>query len=130
MRYVMATLIIGLIAGCGPTYWHNNNPGASWNADLYECTRLHSTTITSGGGTGLIGSLSAAEVGSVRTDDTMRDLCLKSRGWYQVSQPSNPAPEASPVRSAPSKPSSKDIPLCPWGEYWKSATGQCTKIGQ
>src|SRR5215470_14035138 len=26
---------------------------ASWSTDVYECTRAHSTTITSGGGTGL-----------------------------------------------------------------------------
>ncbi len=31
---------------------------------------------------------------------------------------------------APSKPGSKDVPLCPWGEYWSSVTRQCAKVGQ
>ncbi len=39
------------------------------------------------------------------------------------------APEVLPSRprSAPQK---KDVPLCPWGEYWSSVTSQCTRIGQ
>jgi hypothetical protein len=34
--------------------------------------------------------------------------------------------------SAPtsSRPARKDVPWCPWGEYWSSVANQCTKIGQ
>src|SRR5262249_22144948 len=76
-------LCLTLITGC-TTYRRNNNPTANSNTDLYECTKAHSTTITSGGGTGLIGAANTTEVESVRTDYAMRDLCLKSRGWYQI----------------------------------------------
>src|SRR5262249_34397121 len=69
--------------GC-TTSRRNTNPTANSNTDLYECTKAHSTTITSGGGTGLIGAANTTEVESVRTDYAMRDLCLKSRGWYQI----------------------------------------------
>jgi len=109
--------------GCGPTYWRNINPGASWDTDLYECTRAHSTTITSGGGTGLIGSINAAEVGSVRTDYGMRDLCLKSRGWYQDSSPRGPS------QSPSDEPRSKARSACPPAEYWNSTRGRCELIG-
>src|SRR5439155_4041415 len=71
----LSCLALGLFTGCA-TYWRNNSPSANWDTDFYECTKANSTTITYGGGTGLIGSLNAAEVGSVRTDYAMRDLCL------------------------------------------------------
>jgi Zn-dependent protease with chaperone function len=37
------------------------------------------------------------------------------------------APRAAPRSS---KPGTKDVPWCPWGEYWSSVSSQCTKIGQ
>jgi hypothetical protein len=100
MRFVAVFLGILILSGCTSpqTYWRNNNSGANWGTDLYECTRAHSTTIISGGGTGLVGAVSAGEVGSSRTDYAMRDLCLQSRGWYQVAAPASPPPvPASPV---------------------------------
>ena len=115
---------LGLFTGCA-TYWRNNSPSANWDTDLYECTKANSTTITYGGGTGLIGSLSAAEVGSVRTDYAMRDLCLKSRGWYQTSAPSAPRP----ALSTPEEPRSKAKDACPANEYWNSLRARCEKIG-
>ena len=123
----MRTLVIAstalLMVGC-TTYWQNSNPTANWNTDLYECTQAHSTTITGGGGTGLIGTLNTLEVGSVRTDYAMRDLCLRSRGWYQTSSP-------RPYQSSPAdaEPRSKAGSACPAGEYWNSVRGQCERIG-
>jgi hypothetical protein len=93
-RRISPVFVVLILMGCSAqTYWRNNNPGANWGTDLYECTRAHSTTITSGGGTGLLGAVSAGEVGSSRTDYAMRDLCLQSRGWYQVAAPTS-APAA------------------------------------
>ena len=89
-----------MLGACsGPTYWRNDSP-RNWGADLYDCTRESSTTITAGGGTGLVGAVNAAEVGSVRTDYAMRDLCLQARGWYQVA-----APTSTPGMNQPSSPS-------------------------
>jgi|ERR1700730_7944730 len=98
----MVVLTVAAVLGAcsGPTYWRNNNP-RNWDADLYDCTRENSTTITAGGGTGLVGAVNTGEVGSVRTDYAMRDLCLKSRGWYQVAAPTS-APLVSPAAPAPS----------------------------
>jgi hypothetical protein len=125
-----------LLVGCATTthYWYNNNPSANWNKDLYECTGAHSSTITSGGGSGLSGALSAAEVGSVRTDYAMRDLCLKSRGWYLAPAPAVSTPPSVPpptTTSAPatSPPASRPSSSCPAGHYWHSALGRCEKIG-
>src|SRR6266851_130044 len=102
-----ATIVVGLtLMGCSSAqmYWHNDNSGANWNNDLYQCTRENSTQITSGGGTGLGGAASAAQVGSFRTDYAMRDLCLKSRGWYLVTTPSAPTPAPPPSAPPPSAP--------------------------
>ena len=136
MRRVSPVVVVLILMGCSvQTYWRNNNPGANWGTDLYECTRAHSTTITSGGGTGLLGAVSAGEVGSSRTDYTMRDLCLQSRGWYQTTsgeparQPAEPARRTPPSPTS-SKPAGKDVPLCAWGEYWSSKSSQCVKIGE
>lgn len=110
MPRVSHAVLVLMVLGCSTptTYWRNNNAGVKWETDLYQCTQAHSTTITSGGGTGLAGAISAGEVGSTRTDYAMRDLCLKSRGWYQVASqtsapPSPPVvvPPAPAVSSAP-----------------------------
>ncbi len=75
LGFVAGVCCILSLASCATrTYWYNNNRSANWDSDLYECTKAHSTTITSGGGTGLVGTLNAAEVGSVRTDYAMRDF--------------------------------------------------------
>jgi hypothetical protein len=128
--------VVGLLlVGCAttPLYWYNNNPSANWNTDLYECTGAHSTTITSGGGTGLAGAFSAAEVGSVRTNYAMRDLCLKSRGWYQAPSPAMSTPPSVPptTSSAPAAPppASRPSSPCPAGHYWHSAFARCEKVG-
>lgn len=47
-----------------------------------------------------------------------------------TSTPSSLTPAAPRIGPMPSKPGSKDVPLCPWGEYWSSVTNQCTKVGQ
>jgi hypothetical protein len=98
MRLLTVLLGMLILTGCTSpqTYWRNNNSGANWGTDLYECTRAHTTTIISGGGTGLVGAVSAGEVGSSRTDYAMRDLCLQSRGWYQVAAPTS-APQTAPT---------------------------------
>ncbi len=105
MRSVMAVVTVAALLGAcsGPTYWRNDNP-RDWSADLYDCTQENSMTITAGGGTGPVSAVNAGEVGSVRTDYAMRDLCLKSRGWYQVAAPAAPAsaPPVAPVAPAPS----------------------------
>jgi len=51
-----------------------------------------------------VGAVNAGEGGSVRTDYAMRDLCLKSRRWYQVAAPAAPAsaPPAAPAAPVPS----------------------------
>jgi hypothetical protein len=98
MRRVVPLLTVLLLAACSSPqmYWWNNNSGANWGTDLYECTRDHSTTITSGGGTGLAGAISAGEVGSSRTDYGMRDLCLQSRSWYKAAAGAGPTPARTP----------------------------------
>ncbi len=105
MRSVMAVVTVAALLGAcsGPTYWRNDNP-RDWSADLDDCTLKNSMTITAGGGTGPVSAVNAGEVGSVRTDYAMRDLCLKSRGWYQVAAPAAPAsaPPVAPVAPAPS----------------------------
>jgi len=125
--FVAGVCCILSLASCATrTYWYNNNRSANWDSDLYECTKAHSTTITSGGGTGLVGTLNAAEVGSVRTDYAMRDLCLKSRGWYQSSARVSQAPTPAP---ASQQPTYKTKDACPWGFYWNSSNGRCEKVG-
>jgi hypothetical protein len=131
---VLVSLVLILTTGCGTTtyYWRNDNPSANWNSDLYECTKAHSTTVTAGGGSGFVGALSAAEVGSVRTDYAMRDLCLRSRGWYQASAPATgppPRPVPAPPRSVPEQPTVKPMKACPDGQYWNTARGRCERIG-
>src|SRR5215467_6381966 len=114
---VVLVVLCWLAAGCGgtTTYWRNNSPGANWNTDLYQCTAAHSITITEGSGTGLAGAINTAQVGSVRTDYAMRDLCLRSRSWYQVSEPSSAVGAATPATSA-----ARPKGACPWGQYWDS----------
>jgi len=106
-RHIPPVIVALVLMGCSAqTYWRNDNAGANWGTDLYECTRAHSTTITAGGGTGLLGAVSAGEVGSSRTDVGMRDLCLKSRGWYQIAAPASPpaSPPPAPASPAPAVP--------------------------
>lgn len=143
VRRYLSWLVLALACvahtGCGgPTYWRNSNPSANWDRDLYECTKAHSVTITSGGGTGAIGTLNTAQVGSVRTDYAMRDLCLKSRGWYQTSGPSSPStppsvatppsfttpPSAPPPASTPASVSPRRE-SCPDGYSWNYTIERC-----
>jgi hypothetical protein len=102
MPSVMAVLTVAALLGAcsGPTYWHNDNP-RNWSADLSDWTRENSSTITAGRETDLEGAVNAGEVGSVRTAYAMRDLCLKSRGWYQVAAPAS-APPVAPAAPVPS----------------------------
>ncbi|MDO8479204.1 MAG: M48 family metallopeptidase [Candidatus Rokubacteria bacterium] len=44
--------------------------------------------------------------------------------------PESLAPGVVRTRPGPLKPGTKEVPMCAWGEYLSSASGQCTKIGQ
>jgi len=103
MRCGALVLVLLMLSACSSPqlYWQNQNPSASWNTDLYQCTRESSTQITAGGGTGLVGALSAGEVGSFRTDYAMRDLCLQARGWYKVAAPQTASPGTKPTPMPP-----------------------------
>ena len=125
MQRVFYVVLCLILAGCATRpYWQNNRPGANWNTDLYECTRTHSTTITSGGGTGLVGALNSAEVGSSRTDAPMRDMCLRSRGWYQVAAPTSAPPPASTVVAPPAPPPTPPAASVVLQDAWVFVGGQ------
>src|SRR6266436_339231 len=141
MRYLVLVTAIVFGACSSQTYWRNNNPQANWGSDLYNCTRENSTTITAGGGTGIVGQLNALDIGSVKTDYAMRDLCLKSRGWYQVAEPESP-PTASPPRFVPVSQSQANLQRAwlfigtkgqstSWLGYWGSggdASDRCNDV--
>jgi predicted Zn-dependent protease len=56
--------------------------------------------------------------------EKLRDLSCSAE--LRSDSPSGSLGAAVPGR----KLKTKDVPLCPWGEYWSSATGRCQKIGE